>query len=243
MFPWLPARRWMYNQSVLTEVKQLEGLVETHQPPRGKILVFSCSFLLLWSGIAESKRQWDNLTGRPPAPSAVIGSSISHQVMQTLFSSLSPLAVSRGRILQACHQPVKLAYCPNLKLLQHCKSQCYGLPLEGCSQSTVFSNRGTWMCWDLAAAQLADKSASRNKRIGSRKRLNPNQIVALSSLQIRFETTIQSVLLCPNWIQSLHRCKNCSSRKPSQSKHKDWISDSVMCLATLEHFRLFGDNW
>lgn len=208
MFLRLAARRRMWNRWILTRVKQLEGLLETQQPPLGKILLFafffSCSLLLFWSGIAESERQWDCLTGCPPARSAVIGSSISHKVMQTLFSSRSHLAVSRGRILQAWHQPVKLAYCPNLKRLQRCKSGCCGLPLKDCIQSADFSKQGTWTRRDLAAAQLAGESASRNKRSGTRKRLSSNSVVALPSLQIP-HSIVSKVRRSPNWIQSL-RC-------------------------------------
>lgn len=140
------------------------------------------------------------MTGCPPAPSVVIGSSVAHKVMQTPFSSLPHRAVFGvgGRILQVWHQPVKLAQCPNRTLLQHCKSQCYGLPLTGCSQPTVFPNQGTRTRRDLAAAQLAVESASRDKRSGTRKRLSSNPIVAPPSVQIRFETALhcfKSVLL------------------------------------------------
>lgn len=72
-------------------VKQLEGLLETQQPP-AKILLSVLFLLLFWRGIAESEQHWGGVTGSPPAPSAMIGSSISRKVMQTLFSTLSRLA-------------------------------------------------------------------------------------------------------------------------------------------------------
>lgn len=202
MFLLLTARRGMWNQSILTEVKQLEGLLETQQPPSGKIFfraVF-CSFEVeslkangsgtVWQAVLQLDQQW--------LAALFLTKCCKHCLQHFVVQSLSHRTVLRGRILQAWHQPVRLPYCPNLKLLQHCKSQCYSLPLKNRSQSSVFPNQGTWTHPDLAAAQLADESASRNKRSGTRKRLSPSPIVAPLSLQIHFETTLncfKSVLL------------------------------------------------
>lgn len=140
------------------------------------------------------------------------------------------------------YKPFKLAYRPNLKLLQHCKSRCYSLPLEGCSQSTVFSNRGTWTRRDLAAAQLADKSASRNKRIRARKRLNPNQIVALPHYKYGLK---QQHIFSKVWCYALigfNHCAVVTTVVPETFSKQAKRLNIWLCYAP-EHLRLFGDNW
>lgn len=155
-------------------VKQLEGLMETQQPP-AKILLFLSYFFCSFGG--ESLKV--NSTGM--AWQALLQ---LHQLwLAALFLAklckccfqLCPISlILRGRILQAWHQPVKLVYCLNLKLLQNC---CF------------FSNQRTWTCCDFVAALLPHKSALPNNRRETGKRLNPNQTAALASLhflQIHF---------------------------------------------------------
>lgn len=155
-------------------VKQLEGLLETQQPP-AKILLslsyFFCSFGgeslkvnstgAAWQALLQLRRQW-------------LAALFLAKLCKRCFQLCPVLLIFWRRILQAWQQPVKLAYCLKLKLLQNC---CF------------FSNQRTWRCRDFAAALLPHKSASPNKRRETGKRLGPNQITALPSLhflQIHF---------------------------------------------------------
>lgn len=98
-------------------VKQLEGLLETQQPP-AKVLLslsyFFCSFRgeslkvnstgTAWQPLLQLHQQW-------------LAALFLAKLCKRCFQLCPVLLILWGRILQAWHQPVKLAYCLKLKLL------------------------------------------------------------------------------------------------------------------------------
>lgn len=109
-----------------------------------------------WQALLQLHRRW-------------LAALFLAKLCKRCFQLRPVLLILRGRILQAWHQPVKLACCLKLKQLQNC---CF-----------FFFNQGSWRRRDFAAALLPHRSASPNKRRETGKRLSPNQITALPSLQ------------------------------------------------------------